>query len=489
MNAMNYDRKMLKNRAKASLRGIRPRPWKPTLVYLLIASFVPMAVSLVTQLVGSGGMFAQLQEITELVDTGAYLHMSEGELISRYVRVMAPVMTTGLVSLFVSILTSLIQVVMEYGYVGYSLKLWRGEQTAVKDVFSGFGLAGRAICTSIVSGIFVSLWSLLAVALLICAIMISAVAAVALDSTALLVILTILFYAAFFAAIFCITYRYSLAPYFIVTTDMDTMDAIRASKNAMRGNIGRRFMLDLSFIGWELLMGLIILLVIYAGIFISIFAAGFSLAMSGAVGDYLDPAAELMLLSQFMGGVVISMIVGVLATLPLSLWLTPYKGAAKAGFFMAVTGQDDIPAAPRPAPEYIPPQPSGIWDNVPQPPSFTSPGAQPPVPPAPPKPPTPPQPPVVEIPEWMPPGPGPNDPIPAAPAEPVAVVEEPEATAAEPEKSEAPVAAVEEPETPAAEPAPETPTAEEAPAAPIEPPVVPGEPEKPADPPTEDTQA
>lgn len=451
MNVMNYDRQTLKKRAKASMKGIRPRPWKPTLVYLLIAGILPMLVSLVTQLMGGGGMLARFQALEELMESGAYLYMNEGELLARSMEALSPMLTAGLASVFVSTLVSLIQVVMEYGYQGYSLKLWGGEQTSVKDVFSGFPLAGRAICTSIVSDVFVFLWSMLVGVLLICGVVISAVAAAALDSPVLAMILFPVFYLAFFAAVVCITYRYSLAPYFILTTDMGTMDAIRESKNAMRGNIGRRFMLDLSFIGWDLLEILIVFLVVFAGVFVSLFAAGFNLALSGAVvGSYVDPAAGIMLVNCVMVGTGISTVVAMLAALPLTLWLTPYKGASEAGFFLVVTGQDDVPVVSAPPREYIPPQPSDIWNNVPQPPSFTPSDSAPPVPPAPPAPPSPPpQPPVIEPPAWEPPATGPNDPIPAAPSAPEEATAPEEPVAPPAEEPEKPV----EPETPAEPPA------------------------------------
>lgn len=371
MNMMNYDRTTLKERARASMRGIQPRPWKPTLVYLLIASILPMVVSMITQMVSSGGLLGNMMELSARLDAGYY--MDEAELTALVVKMMSPVMATGVLSFFVSILMSLVQTVMGYGYKGYSLKLYRGEKTAVKDVFSGFYMAGRAICTSIMVGIFTTLWMLLAAVLAVCAILILTVALAAAGGSGGLTLLFILVYLGIIAFAVFISYRYSLAPYFILTTDMGTMDAIRESKNAMRGSIGRRFMLDLSFLGWGLLEVLIICVVMYGGIFITLFAVGFNMSMSGVAPEYIDAAMTASLMTQFMGGFYISLVVGILAALPLSLWLTPYQSTAEAGFFLIVTGQDDAPAAPQSAPEYIPPQPSGIWDNVPTPPSFTPP--------------------------------------------------------------------------------------------------------------------
>lgn len=446
MNVMNYDRKALKERAKASLRGTQPRPWKVTLVYLLIASVLPAAVSMIFQIVGSGGMLSKMVELGSRLDAGYY--MDESEALAAFANILFPAMATGILSFFVSILMSLVQVVMGYGYRDYALKLYRGEQTAVKDVFSGFSLAGRAICTAIMVGIFTFLWTMLAAVLAVCAMLILTVAfAAAGGSDGLTTLLMLLVYVGVVVCAVFISYRYSLAPYFILTTDMGTMDAIRESKNAMRGNIGRRFVLDLSFLGWALLVVAIVFVVMYGGLFITILTVGYNMVMSGAIPEYMDAAMSASVLTQFMGGLYVSAGVGFLASLPLSLWLTAYTGSAEAGFFLVVTGQDDAPHA---APEYIPPQPSDIWNNVPTPPTFTPSAPQPPVPPAPP---APPQPPVIPAPPEGPAGPGPDDPIPATPA--------PETPA--PETSEAPAEQEgSEAETPAetAVPAEETPVTE-----------------------------
>lgn len=453
MNVMNYDRKALKERAKASLRGTQPRPWKVTLVYLLIASVLPAAVSMIFQIVGSGGMLSKMIELGSRLEAGYY--MDESEVLAASANILFPAMATGILSFFVSILMSLVQVVMGYGYRDYALKLYRGEQTAVKDVFSGFSLAGRAICTAIMVGIFTFLWTMLAAVLAVCAMLILTVAlAAAGGSDGLTTLLMLLVYVGVVVCAVFISYRYSLAPYFILTTDMGTMDAIRESKAAMRGNIGRRFVLDLSFIGWGLLVAAIVFIVMYGGLFITILTVGYNMVMSGAMPEYMDAAMSASVLTQFMGGLYVSAGVGFLASLPLSLWLTAYRGSAGAGFFLVVTGQDDASATHRPAPEYIPPQPSDIWNNVPTPPTFTPSAPQPPVPPAPP---APPQPPVIPAPPEGPAGPGPDDPIPAAPA--------PEAPA--PETPEAPVTeAPAETATPAEEaPVTETPAETAAPAA------------------------
>lgn len=387
MDMLNYDRKALKERAKVSLRGVQPRTWKVTLLYWLLVALIPGAITLIIQWVSGSGVFAYLQRLyTDPVGWSMEIEaMDTDELLGYYRSIYVPAVGAGLISTFVSILVNLFQLIMSYGYANYSLKLYRGESTGTGDIFAGFPVAGRAIGAGILTSIFEILWTLLATLLGICATLILAMTMAAFgDSTFVMVLGVLLMIAVWVAVVLFstfIAYRYSLTPYFILTTDMGIMEAIRESKAAMRGNLGRRFVLDLSFIGWELVNGLIAMGVVLVGYFILIFALSFSMVFQTMdTMQYVDPSyfeseAYLnQLVGQLMGrifaGVSIIAVVAEIATLPIGLWLTAYRGSASAGFFLAATGQDDAPAS-APASDYIPPQPSDIWNNVPTPPSFT----------------------------------------------------------------------------------------------------------------------
>lgn len=455
---MFYDRKALKNRARASLRGVSPRPWKVTLFYWLLVALIPGAITLIVQFASNSGIFAYLQQMyTD--PTGWSMRfeaMDTEEVLGYYRSFYLPAAGAGLLSTFITILVGLFKLVMSYGYANYALKLYRGEPTGTGDIFAGFPEAGRAIGAGIMTFIFEFLWTLLAMVLGICATLIITVVMAAFDgSTAVLVLGILLLIAVWVAVVLFsvfIAYRYSLVPYFILTTDMGVMEAIRESKNAMRGNLGRRFVLELSFIGWELVNGLIALGVACVGYFILVFALSFAMVFQTMdTAQYIDPSyyESQEFLGQIMSGTMIGTVVlammAEVATLPLGLWLTAYKGSAYAGFFLTVTGQDEEPQMVQPVTDYIPPQPSGIWDNVPPPPSFTAPTA--PAAPAEPAPapvaeaPVEPEPPIVE------------PPVVETPAEPEAPVE-PESSVVEvPAEMEAPAEA--EAQTPAEEPKPE----------------------------------
>lgn len=456
---MFYDRKALKNRARASLRGIQPRPWKVTLLYWLLVALIPGAITLMIQFANGSGIFAYLGNLQDIYadPTGWSMKieaMDTEELLGYYRSFYLPAAGAGLLSTFITVLVGLFKLVMSYGYANYALKLYRGEPTETGDIFAGFPEAGRAIGAGIMTFIFEFLWTLLAVVLGICATLIITVLMAALDgSTAVLVLGILLFIVVWIAVSLFITfiaYRYSLVPYFILTTDMGAMEAIRESKNAMRGNLGRRFVLELSFCGWELVNGLIAIGVACVGYFVLIFALSFAMVFQTMdTVQYIDPSyyESQEFVGQVMSGTMVGMVVlaavAEVATLPLGLWLTAYKGSAYAGFFLTVTGQDEGPQMAQPVTGYIPPQPSDIWDNVPPPPSFTAPTT--PAAPAEPAPapepvseaPAEPEPPAVET---------PAEPVAEAPVEPETPVE-PEA----PAEPEMPV----EPEAPAGEPKPE----------------------------------
>ncbi len=100
------------------------------------------------------------------------------------------------------------------------LKIWRGEETQVGDIFSiGFSDYGRYLGGQILVNLFVFLWSLL-----------------------------------FVIPGIIMGLAYALTPYILnEMTDISTMDAIRLSKRMMQGHKGELFVFGLSFLGWNIL--------------------------------------------------------------------------------------------------------------------------------------------------------------------------------------------------------------------------------------------
>lgn len=347
-----YDRKQLKRTAKEAVRTTRPKVWVVTLVYMLLTTVVVWVANGLTP-----NPFLRLANAVNAAPDyfAAYPEMMWGMLSGGAVAVC----------IFVSVLTSLYQVVMEYGYAGYCLKVWRRQDTAYGDVFGAFPVAGKAIGSAIMVGIYTFLWSLLAalgyVALAVLAGMLMTYVAEFLGALVLAAAVVLLV-----IAILCISYRYCLTPYFLMSDpEMGVFQAITASKVAMRGNIRKRLALDLSFLGWGLLVALIIYVVVFAGMFIAEFVL--------YAGMELNPMMAMGTGSLF--GIVVFLL-AFLISLPLTLWLTGYEGVAQAGFFDVLTGGHALEDCPP-----IPPQPPQLTrDDL----MAQLRPAEPPIPPAPP---------------------------------------------------------------------------------------------------------
>ena len=123
---------------------------------------------------------------------------------------------------FVSILTALLGVLLDIGYILYHLGIRRGREMPYLTLFDGFSFAGKAILLYIVQYIFIFLWSLLFVIPGIIA-----------------------------------AYRYRFAYYNLCENpDMGVMEALNMSKAQTNGFKWQLFVLDLSFLGWQLLCAL-----------------------------------------------------------------------------------------------------------------------------------------------------------------------------------------------------------------------------------------
>lgn len=143
------------------------------------------------------------------------------------VKEIADARLAGMIN-FVGILLWLIEAVLMVGFLGYCLDISEGRESEWTRLFDGFGDALRVVWLTILMAIFIFLWTLLLVVPGIIA-----------------------------------AYRYSMAYFLIIENpDMSAMDAIRASKEMMRGHKLDLFVLELSFLGWALL-GVLTLGILY----------------------------------------------------------------------------------------------------------------------------------------------------------------------------------------------------------------------------------
>ncbi len=123
---------------------------------------------------------------------------------------------------FVSIVCTLLGVVLNASAYLYHLGIRRGEEMPFVTLFDGFSFAGKIILLYVVQVIFISLWTLLFV--------IPGIVA---------------------------AYRYRFAVLNLCENpEIGIMEAIKMSKAQTLGFKWQLFVLDLSFIGWNILVGL-----------------------------------------------------------------------------------------------------------------------------------------------------------------------------------------------------------------------------------------
>ena len=166
---------------------------------------------------------------------------------------------------FVSILVGLVALVLNAGYYCYCFGILRREEMPYESLFDAFPFAGKVILLSIVEGVFIFLWSMLFVIPGIIA-----------------------------------AYRYSVAMLNLCENpELGVMEALNLSKQQTFGYKWQLFVLQLSFIGWSLLvLGIFLIyeLLIAALLpdsFLGIMFGSLLLSVLAGVGVYLTPYLNL----------------------------------------------------------------------------------------------------------------------------------------------------------------------------------------------------
>ena len=128
----------------------------------------------------------------------------------------------GVLSTFVSILSTLMGQVLSCGFVLYCMTVRRGERAEYLTLFDGFSFVGKVILLNIVIYIFTFLWGLL-----------------------------------FLIPGIIAGYRYRFAVYNLCDDpSIGVMEALEMSKQQTLGYKGQLFMLDVSYLGYSLLASL-----------------------------------------------------------------------------------------------------------------------------------------------------------------------------------------------------------------------------------------
>lgn len=343
---MLYDRVRLKQDARAAMAHANPKTWLVTLVFLLLTGTVSGTLGALAP--NPLGEYVSAVTIGVL-EKGSYQPTLGDLLPGGAAPAIGAMGLTVVFSLAAVVVSALFSIVMSYGYCRYALEVSRREAyTGVGSLFKGFPRLPAAIGSSVLVGIFSLLWGLLIYGI---DVFITVLVLFLTDGSRVgtWIGLAVLFIAATLVHTL-VTYRYCLTPYFVMDdAKLPALQAVGASIQTMKGNAWRRFVLSLSFLGWELLRWLITLAVAaVGGVFV------FLIVGSGLGGlAHLDQGSYAQMGMAVMGlavAVLVIVLAAVLVQLPLELWLISYKNVAYAGFYQLLTGKKEEAVVPAPAP-------------------------------------------------------------------------------------------------------------------------------------------
>lgn len=232
---------------------------------------------------GSAGSFgSSAQNSSNLAEQfGGFSGSSAGSAVSAVF--LAVFLGVALVFLVWAIVMLVIGGATTLGFAKYNLNLVDDKDPKLKDIFSQYDRLGTGFGMQFFRMLFITLWSLLLVIPGIIA-----------------------------------TYSYSMTAYILCENpQMTAREAIRKSKELMKGNRWRLFCLEISFIGWELLAVLAIVLVT-----VMIMPTMFVMAAGSAA---------------FIITMIVWMVVIIAVSVVVGLLLSPYITVSTAVFYREIT--------------------------------------------------------------------------------------------------------------------------------------------------------
>ena len=203
---MYTSRPLLKGNARVIVKTARPS--------LLTAGLIFLAVSIVLNTLSSAvlGVNISYDDMQRYLN---YYMNGDFQAILRMSESMTPPGSAYLLNLAIEAVLYIVGA----GFLIFILNTVKNAGAVYGNLLDGFGMAGKLLLLALVEAVFVFLWSLL--------LLIPGLIAL---------------------------YRYRMAKFLLLDhPEMGVMEAIRNSKEMMKGHKWECFMLDLSFIGWWLL--------------------------------------------------------------------------------------------------------------------------------------------------------------------------------------------------------------------------------------------
>lgn len=207
---MKIDRKQMKREARLTMSSQKPSAYLVTLVFLLI-TFVLEILSVKLQYPG--------MTLMQIYESMAESAMEMTDPMNMFGFSAAAVVNPSLLGELLDICLTIMNIMIGAGFTLFCLNVSRGAAAGFGNLFDSFGMFFKILWLSIVSSIFIFLWSLLFV--------IPGIVA---------------------------SYRYSLALYILLDDpEKGVMQCLAESRRMTYGCKWQLFVLDLSFLGWLLL--------------------------------------------------------------------------------------------------------------------------------------------------------------------------------------------------------------------------------------------
>ena len=219
---MSIERKKIKTEARGLLQETKPSPVLVTLAFLGIITILQVLS------MAMNGDFAAMQQTAENILAGDF-SMAQAAGAVGFGRLL-------------TVAIELMAAVLSVGYTLYTLRIMRRIRASVGDLFDAFGLFGRAILASYIPMFLVTAWCMIYI--FVMAALVSMV-----QSVWIPIVCIPLLIPAYKAA-----YAYRQTVYIVLDCpQLNVMQCIGLSKTVMQGHKWELFVLDLSFLGWDIL--------------------------------------------------------------------------------------------------------------------------------------------------------------------------------------------------------------------------------------------
>lgn len=303
------NRAQMKQQARTLLKE-NPTIKHQTAIYCLIS----LLFSLVVNNLVFGNYYEQLYAITDLIER-AGINAFRSEVFWSVVEgYMEPLRRQSNLMSIVTFLQSILMQIISFGMMLSILHTLEGKRAKLEDIAQGLPYFGGVFCMALWVMLFTGLWSLLGGVLFAILILIVAMVFSGIEAIAAFIVTICVAMVVFSAYIVFLVLRYQFSYIALAhNPEMRALDAVTASKRFVKGRYWDVFKLVFSFVGWELLVA----------------------AVSLLVSELLSPVSH-----------VLASVAGTLVVLPINMWLIPYTLTTYMIYYREKSGVLTLPSDP-----------------------------------------------------------------------------------------------------------------------------------------------